>query len=258
MITTHLKGGLGNQMFQIAAAYSLALDNNDECSFFMDNPNINQGHGSRYYTTNVFRNLKELPDNMVERSDYEQIRYMEPRFNFDPIPYRERMVLQGFFQSEKYFANHKEEIVELFGNKAVRKYEFNDCVSLHIRRGDYLDPYTAQFLPVLPMDYYTRALSDLDSKARIDCILVFSDDIAWCKGNLKDPRLVFAERQEDWEDLYTMSKCEHHIIANSSFSWWGAYLNTNVNKIVYAPEKWFGPAVTDDWKDVYCKNWIIL
>jgi len=255
MITAHLKGGLGNQMFQIAAAYSLALDNNDKCAFFMDNPNLNQGREARYYKDNIFKNLKELPEDLVIKPNYPKVRYMERRFNYDPIPYREGMGLQGYFQSEKYFKKHRKEILELFGNK---QSEFKDSVAVHIRRGDYLDPFMAQFLPALSMDYYLRALSDLDSKAKVDHILIFSDDITWCKANFNDPRITFVEGQEDYEDLYTAVRCPYDIIANSSFSWWWAYLNTNINKIVYAPVRWFGPAFKDDWQDIYCKNWIKL
>jgi hypothetical protein len=258
MITAHLKGGLGNQMFQIAATYSLALDNNDTCAFYMGNPNINQGNVSRYYTTNMFKGLDELPENMVSRPDYEQIRYMEPRFNYDPVPYKDGMVLQGYFQSEKYFINHKKEVLDLFSDRSNLKYEFENSVALHVRRGDYLDPFMSVFLPALPMDYYIRALSDLDSKAKVDYILVFSDDMGWCKENFRDSRIVFVEGQPDYIDMQTMAKCNHHIIANSSFSWWGAELNRNINKIVYAPLRWFGPSFKDDWQDIYCANWIKL
>jgi hypothetical protein len=180
---------------------------------------------------------------------------MEPRFNFDPVPYREGMVLQGFFQSEKYFANYKKEVVKLFENRSKRKYEFENSVSIHIRRGDYLNEFMCQFLPALPYEYYKAALDDLETKVKIDHILVFSDDLGWCKETIKGERVIFVEGQEDYEDLYTMAKCTHHIIANSSFSWWGAYLNQR-DKIVYAPTRWFGPAITDDWQDVYCQNWI--
>jgi hypothetical protein len=253
MITAHLKGGLGNQMFQIAATYSLALDNNDECAFFMGNPNINQGNPAKYYTNNVFRGLKELPNDLVTRSDYEQIRYMEPRFNFDPVPYREGMVLQGFFQSEKYFKHHGKEIINLFSNHS--RHRFENSVSIHFRRGDYLDPFMSSFLPVLQMDYYIRALAELEKKVRIDHILVFSDSISWCKENFIGGRIIYIEDQSDYEDMYTMAKCDYHIIANSSFSWWGAYLNDK-EKIVYAPANWFGHSVKEDWQDIYCENWI--
>ena len=255
MITTHFKGGLGNQMFQTAAAYSLALDNNDECAFFMGNPDTAQCHGARHYKANVFKKLKELPEDLVLKPNYPEVRYIEPRFNYDSIPYRDGMVLQGYFQSEKYFAHHRKEILELFDYEPQIKYEFKNSVSLHIRRGDYLEPFLAAFLPPLPMDYYTRALYNLSNKAKIDHILIFSDDLRWCKDNFRDSRIIFIEGQTDYEDMYTMTKCSHNIIANSSFSWWGAYLNENEN-IVYTPDGWFGFAFKDDWQDIYCKNWI--
>lgn len=253
MITAHLKGGLGNQMFQIAATYSLALDNGDECAFYLDNPNINQGHGSRHYAGNVFRNLKELPENMVSRPDYEQIRYMEPRFNFDPLPYRNGMVLQGFFQSEKYFIHHRKEIIELF-QFTEDKSNFRNSVSIHVRRGDYLNPFMCQFMRAQPLEYYLKALEYIESKTKIENILVFSDDMNWCRGNFHDPRISFIKGLEDYVEMQVMSECNHNIISASSFSWWAAWLNNN--NIVCAPAIWFGPSVTEDWQDIYCKNWV--
>ena len=253
MITTHLKGGLGNQMFQIAVAYVLALDNDDECAFYMGNPNINQGNTAKYYATNVFKNVRELSEDHVNL-----INYIEPRFNYTPIPYRKDLVLQGFFQSEKYFKYHRKEILELFGNRSQIKYEFENSVSIHVRRGDYTDPYMTTFHPLLEKNYYNKALAHIESKTKIDHILIFSDDISWCKENFKDARMTFVEGNEDYIDMYAMTKCEHNIIANSSFSWWGAYLNENENKIVCAPSKWFGFAFKDDWQDIYCENWIKL
>jgi hypothetical protein len=255
MITTHLKGGLGNQMFQIAVAYALALDNNDECSFYLDNPGNEQGHEARNYVDNVYRNIRELSENKVNL-----INYIEPKFNYSPIPYRRDLVLQGFFQSEKYFSNHRKEIIDLFKNKDLIsqvKFDFENSVSIHVRRGDYVtDPYIAAFLPALSIDYYKRALFFIESLVQIDHILVFSDDIGWCRANFKDARIIFVEGQPDYIDMYVMSLCNHNIIANSSFSWWGAYLNENENKIVFAPVKWFGFAFKEDWRDIYCEGWI--
>ncbi|MBU1173607.1 MAG: alpha-1,2-fucosyltransferase [Proteobacteria bacterium] len=257
MISTHLKGGLGNQMFQIAAAHVLALDNNDECAFFMGNPGTQQCHASRFYMTNVFKKIKELPEDLVIKPNFPEVRYLEPRFNYDPIPYSEGMILQGFFQSEKYFGTHKKEVIELFEDKNIKfRFDFTNTVSIHVRRGDYVyDPYIGAFIPPQPMDYYNRALAFIESKAKIDYILLFSDDIGWCKANFRDTRIIFIEGQADYLDMYLMSKCHHNIIANSSFSWWGAYLNENEN-IVCAPAAWFGFAFKDDWQDIYCKNWV--
>jgi len=105
-------------------------------------------------------------------------------------------------------------------------------------------------------DYYNRALAYIESKVQIDYILVFSDDIGWCKANFSDPRIKFIEGQPDYMDMYAMSGCNYNIIANSSFSWWSAYLNENENKIVCAPSGWFGFAFKEDWQDIYCENWI--
>jgi hypothetical protein len=259
MITAHLKGGLGNQMFQIAAAYSLALDNGDECAFYFGNPNINQGNPARYYVANVFRELIELSEDLVIKPNYSEVRYMEPRFNYDPILYREGIVLQGFFQSEKYFKHHRKEIIKLFKHEdLIPQGNYENSVSIHVRRGDYLDPFMSQFIPAQSMDYYNRALAYVESRTKIDHILIFSDDIQWCKANFNDPRMIFIEGQLDYIDMYMMTKCNHNIIANSSFSWWGTWLNENENKIVCAPFRWFGDAFKEDWQDIYCENWITI
>jgi hypothetical protein len=255
MITTHLKGGLGNQMFQIATAYSLALDNNDECAFWFGNPNINQGNTAKYYKTNVYKNIKELAEDHVLL-----INYIEPQFNYTPIPYQKDLVLQGFFQSEKYFKNHKKEVIKLFKHEDLIsriKFDFKNSVSVHVRRGDYvIDLFMQAYLPPQSIGYYNKALAFIDSKVQVDHIYIFSDDIKWCKENFKDKRITFVEEQPDYMDMYIMSKCEHNIIANSSFSWWGAYLNENENKIVCAPVNWFGFAFKDDWQDIYREKWI--
>jgi hypothetical protein len=255
MITAHLKGGLGNQMFQIAAAYSLALDNKDKCAFFMGNPNINQGNPAQYYRSNVFRKLEELSEDLVTKPWYPEIRYMEPRINYDPVPYKDGMVLQGFFQSEKYFYNHKKEIVNLF-QFTEEVSNFRNSVSIHVRRGDYLDPFMSNFVTAQPIEYYMNALALIESRKQIDNILIFSDDISWCIANFRDSRINFIRGATDYVELQTMSECYNNIISSSSFSWWGAYLNRNENKIVVAPARWFGPAVVEDWQDIYCEKWI--
>lgn len=255
MITTHLKGGLGNQMFQIAVAYSLALDNNDECAFWFGNPNINQGNVARYYATNVYKNIKELTEDHVLL-----INYIEPGFNYSPIPYRKDLVLQGFFQSEKYFRNHEKEVIRLFKHEDLisrLKFDFKNSVSIHVRRGDYVtDKFMQAYLPPQSIDYYNRALEFIKNLEQIDHIYICSDDIQWCKENFKDDRIIFIEGQFDYMDMYVMSKCNYNIISNSSFSWWGAYLNENENKIVCAPVNWFGFAFEDGWQDIYCENWM--
>jgi len=241
MLTTELNGGLCNQLFQIAVAYSLARDNNDECAFYLDSPVINQGNPARTYRTNILKNINELPANWKP-----EFIWREPDLNYHPIPYHKNMMLVGYFGSEKYFGHHKEEIIRLFKPLMPR---LNNCASLHVRRGDYLR--CANVFYCLDAKYYHKALRYIDS----NIVYVLSDDIEWCKNNLKDDRLFYPVGQSDWEDLLLMSRCDHNIMANSTFSWWGSYLNENPDKIVIAPKKWH---TTEISRDIYCNNWILI
>jgi len=122
---------------------------------------------------------------------------------------------------------------------------------LHVRRGDYLQLPTHH--PTCTIDYYHKALANFDGK-----VLVFSDDIDWCRKTFQDPRFEFVKGNLDYIDLYLMSMCKNNIIANSSFSWWAAWLNDNKDKKVIAPKKWFGPAISHNTMDLYPKKWRLL
>lgn len=123
---------------------------------------------------------------------------------------------------------------------------------MHIRRGDYL--VSPGHYINLDVEYYKNALKYIDNPGSI---LIFSDDISWCKDNFKGDKYIFIENEKDYIDIYLMSLCNNNIIANSTFSWWGAWLNTNPNKIVISPNKWFGPAKGKrHLNDLIPKNWI--
>jgi hypothetical protein len=237
MITANLRGGLGNQMFQIAAAYNIALENNDECAFNLTIINSdNCVFNLISYKGNVFKKIKDLSP------------LWEPEFNFyydgciyNPPPYFENMRIDGYFQSEKYFKKHKIEVIDLFTDRDIvsgikNRYNFENSMAIHVRRGDYL--HRPKIFPIPSVNYFKRGITFIDNKAQIDRIYVISDDIPWCKGNLTDGRMIFIEGNPDHIDLYIQSLCNHNIIANSSFSWWGSYLNENKDKIVYAPGVW--------------------
>lgn len=256
MITCKLNGGLGNKMFQIATAYSLARYNEDECAFNLHDKVVHQGSSAYIYKDNVFNKIKELPTKW--EPDY---LYFEPKYNYVPIPYYNNMELKGYFASEKYFRSYKKEVIDLFKERNLIKDiedKYSNClrnsVSMHIRRGDYLK--LASIL--VTDDYYYNALKLLDRKTEINNILVMSDDIAWCKKNLKESRMVFIEDEPDYVDMYLMTLCNHNILAPSSFSWWGSYLNENINKIVYAPEVWHDSEETRGFVDFFCDNWILI
>lgn len=249
MITCKLQGGLGNLMFQIATTYSLALDNNDECCFNFNNTHFVHQHPS-IYLDNIFSKINTTPEENINNF------YTEPNFSYNEIPYQENMCLTGYFQSEKYFKHNKKNILDLFDlDKCSYDTDIldGDTVSLHIRRGDYLG--VQDHHPVCSLDYYKDALSEF--KDNDYKFIVFSDDTDWCKQNFKED-FLFVENKEPQEDLWLMSKCNHNIIANSSFSWWGAWLNQNKSKKVIAPKKWFGKALSNyNTNDLYSKEWIL-
>jgi hypothetical protein len=191
--------------------------------------------------------------------------YNEPNFSYSTIPnFMLPTKIIGYFQSEKYFLKNKNQILSLFKcpeeifKKLTLKYpqinESNTC-SLHVRRGDYLN--FSDHHPTQNMEYYKSAISVVGSDKTF---FIFSDDISWCKENFNFlDNVIYCEDNEDYEDLYLMSLCNDNIIANSSFSWWGAWLNNNKNKKVVAPKKWFGPSKSNfKLDDLYFKNTIIL
>jgi hypothetical protein len=237
-------GRLGNQLFQIAAAIGLARKNNDIAKFV-------PWKYSEYFKNPIDQNLiaSEISSIIHERS-----------FNYSPLLYRKNSDLIGYFQSEKYFENCKDLIRYHF--------EFNESLlidnfipnsdrscSIHIRRGDYLN--LQDYHPFPGMEYYKKSINYMRDHG-VENFFLFSDDIPWCKHQFSNENGInYIEGNIDIKDLALMSSCKNNIIANSSFSWWGAWLNLNENKIIVAPSKWFGPAkigvITDD---LYCKDWI--
>lgn len=180
-------------------------------------------------------------------------------------------VLWGFWQTEKYFAGAEAEVRAAFrfkpsGNEAIAKAReailHSNAVSLHVRRGDYLLPKFAKFYGATDVSYYEKALAYIAERVTSPKIFVFSDDIAWCKEHIKTPfPLTFmgddTAGAKASGHLELMSLCKHNIITNSSFSWWGAWLNENPGKIVIAPQRWSVDGC-DERCDVTPEGWIKL
>jgi len=255
MITAGLNGRLGNEMFQIAAATALAYENNDISQF-----DLEKTYGT-IYRDNIYSKL------IHGVFDTNYIEYVEKRFRYTKIEYQHSndltLKLFGYFQSDKYFRNYKYEIIDLFSNDLIinkLKNEYNNIlknsVSFHIRRTDYLS--YPHIHPCSSPNYYINGVRHIENEKKIDNILVFSDDINYCKENFFDKRITYIEYLKDYEDMYLMSLCENNIIANSSFSWWGSYLNKNANKIVICPKLWFGLKSGYDSSDIYYENIIIM
>ena len=258
MISCYLQGGLGNYLFQIAAAYSKSIDLNIDF-VLSENEGLVVHKNPNHYLNNFFRNIK-----FVNNLNTPQF-YNEPNFSYSPIPdFILPTKIIGYFQSEKYFLKNKNKILSLFEcpeeifKKLVSKYpqinEGNTC-SLHVRRGDYLN--LPDHHPTQSIEYYKKSVSLIGNDKTY---FIFSDDIEWCKNNFDFiEKKVYCEFNEDYEDLYLMSLCENNIMANSSFSWWGSWLNQNINKKVVAPKNWFGPSKSNfNLNDLYFENIIIL
>tara|TARA_R110000824_G_scaffold101327_2_gene240696 strand:+ start:8542 stop:9324 length:783 start_codon:yes stop_codon:yes gene_type:complete len=256
MLSTQLQGGLGNQMFQIAAAYGVALRNNVIPQFNFENHYLPlQGRKAKNYIDSVFRNIKI--NNALH--SFENT-YREESHHFSEIEYKEDLYLIGYFQSERYFSDCKEEIRELFApSDEISSYlqdKYDDILnkistSIHIRRGDYLK--FSNIHPQCTQEYYIKAISLV---APTEVYVVFSDDPEWCKSNFAGSKFYVVDNEEDYIDMYLMSKCNNNIIANSSFSWWGAWLNTNQSKKVITPSRWFGNDGPQDTQDIIPDDWI--
>lgn len=262
VIIGDLKGQLGNQLFQIAATVSLALDNN-AIPVFPDLINSSEFNIPVNYRC-IFFKL-----NTVASLDPIELEYKEPYFHFTQIPYTRNMRLTGHFQSEKYFKHHKDAILNLFEpsehikNYLIKRYqaiiEHPKTVSIHIRMYHDSSPY---YHPFVGFEYIRQAIEQFDKDS---FFVVFSNDINFCKNELikilENKKYVFIQNNNPSHiyDLYLMSMCKSHIISNSSFSWWGAYLNQNPGKIVIAPAHWFGEAYSHyNLEDLLPKEWRVL
>lgn len=255
-------GQLGNQMFQYAAAKGISK--NIGTNFIIPNHGqiVNDNLGNKL-RIELFDCFKINPDNVgfLDTQNY----FPEKHFEFDSELFNTRIKedfsLVGYFQTEKYFSNVSDDIRKDFSFldhivSDCKEYLnfFDNPVALHIRRGDYL--INSKNHHNLSLDFYEYALSKFSSNRQV---IIFSDDPEWCKEQelFSDDRFLVSEGGSSYHDLYLMSKCSDFIIANSTFSWWGAWLS-NVGKVI-APSKWFGPNNSDKiTKDLYCSHWIII
>lgn len=246
-------GRLGNQMFQIGATIGIALSNGKTYSF----PKWRCNYTNKYYE----KYFKEtLPLNTIPS----RLQVQEGNFSYTNVslPPNGNFNLNGYYQSEKYFIEHRDEVIKYYTlndeytKPILDKYDFTNSCSIHIRRGDYKN--LQQFHTLLDVNYYQGAINNIyGSEFSNVKFYIFSDDISWCKENIILPNVIYVEGNEDVIDMYMMSKCENNIIANSSFSWWGAWLNTNKNKRVVAPKNWFGPNNQHlSTNDLCCDGWI--
>lgn len=279
MIVVKLMGGLGNQMFQYATAYALSKKHNTRLA--VDTSWFNNQSGvSRKATYEL--NLLGIDAEIAKLEKYEivpkkplfkklteekLINFEEKSLLFNPKIFNQgkNLYLNGYWQSEKYFIDYRFDILKVFEfpTKLSRvalswKSQINksEAISLHIRRGDYVtNSHTNTVHGVLNLEYYENAVKYLSSYIKNPKVFVFSDDPSWCKENLKlSVNYEIVSGPNSIEDMYLMSICRHNIIANSSFSWWAAWLNKNDSKIVIAPFNWFNDKSLKS-KDIVPSSW---
>ena len=278
MIIIKLQGGLGNQMFQYAAARSICGNKPVyfDLNFLSTNTTSTNTLTARHFELDIFNNIRFKTANkfmkpLIEsrKTIYRYIkRILMPRAAFicqtennEFINLQEiaspTIYLDGYFQNENYFKQIREKLLVDFKFPAINGnskkmnaiLKAKNPVGIHVRRGDYLRPEVKAFHGILPLSYYQQAKEKLETQVSNPHYFVFSDDPEWCRLNFgflgNSVTIVSEASANTWEDMYLMSLCSHNIIANSSYSWWGAWLNTNPGKVVIAPDNWFVSAEAD-------------
>jgi len=285
MIISKINGGLGNQMLQYAAGYCLAKDLNSlhklDLSYYSSIPT---NHTKRKFELSFF-NISSPSATEFETLKLSGKRY-SPLWLLNTINYvffskywidypiqkyfgMKDLYLNGYFFSEKFFVDYREQILKEFTLKSkYRTEEYirienkikndSNSVSMHIRRGDFItNKFAAKHHGILGQDYYKRAINTISKSQK--SIYVFSDDIDWVKNNFtflpKNSYFVSKHKFNSAQEMTLMSLCKDNITANSSFSWWGAWLNKNNEKVVIAPRKYYQDILTRA-KDVVPKTWI--
>jgi hypothetical protein len=272
MVIVQLQGGLGNQMFQYACGKAFALKNKQplfiDDSFLRQNQVTTNEFTPRHYELDIFNLNAEVVNEQLLQSFTTSTIYKKASklLGFPLKKYHQEIpeqgagqlnkvkppvLLKGYWQSEQYFTGYEGQIRKAFNfnipellNGTIAQINATNSVSIHYRRGDYLtNPVAQKVLGTLSIDYYTVAIKNITEKIENPFFYIFSDDTAWVKSNLPVPEnyqiIEGFSGDKHWYDMLLMSKCKHHIIANSSFSWWGAWLNPNPKKIVIAPKRWF-------------------
>ena len=287
MIVVKLVGGLGNQMFEYAAAKGLAAKLDVrlkmDLSWFSQ---IAPGDTPRHYElkssklsqdfidfkpffagTSLLSRGKALAAPAFGRKALNLYREPHYHYNADLLKQPDSTYLDGYFQSEKYFAHIREDLLADFSwakpatGKNKKLLDTIDAdensVSIHVRRGDYVsNESAAEFHGLRGVDYYQPAVKIIEKSVKTPNYYVFSDEPDWCKENLKfKHNTTYIDWNPDGaEDMRLMKSCRHNVLANSSFSWWGAWLNTNEDKIVVAPKQWFNdPSINTN--DVVPESW---
>lgn len=268
MIEINLKGGLGNQMFQYATARNLSIKYKTDLvlntEYFL---NIPKGDVPRKYQLDIFNidkniKIKETINPIKKIWQKLSLKFFGQKIQ---IPVANALLkiglpvcLNGYFQNEKYFKDIRNILLKEFtltkqleveAEKIKNILEKSESVCLNVRRSDYLRPENIKMFGTLNMEYYNNAIEYIKNKIKNPLICVFSDDPEGVKKEFKIDNVIFAGNDilKDYEQLYLMSICKHNIIANSSFAWWGAWLNQNQNKIIVCPKEWSIDKSPKEW-----------
>ena len=271
MIIVRLIGGLGNQLFQYAMARRISIINSEPIKLDIFPFEQYKLHKYCLHHFNIVENYATIEEINTLFAAGRVIR--ESHFHFDPqiLNAPGDIYLDGYWQTEKYFKEIEKTIRTEFQIRTpteeinlITASKIMDCnsISLHIRRADYVtNPGANKVHGVCSIDYYHNAIIKITTAIHTPHFYIFSDDIKWAQENITiDYPTTFVSQNgpdKNYEDLRLMSLCKHHIIANSTFSWWGAWLAANKNKIVITPTRWF--STTDiDSKDIIPENWFSI
>lgn len=293
MIIVKITGGLGNQLFQYAAGKRLASARNTELrldttgfetyklhEYSLNHFKISAIEASKAEIEEIGLSSQEgLLTKFRKRLGYglprqEGIKYIkddESSFNPSILNLPDNVYLDGYWQSEKYFEDKEDLIRKEYVLKAPLSKESenmskeildSDAVAIHLRRTDYITNQKNQSVyENLGLDYYHKALGELTKKVAKPRLFIFSDDIGWVRENFQPSfdiaYMDFNGVERNYEDLYLMSLCKHHIIANSSFSWWGAWLSQSQDKLVFAPKRWYKDRPMDI-DNRYPEGWVAV
>jgi hypothetical protein len=297
-VTIILRGGLGNQMFQYAIG--LAISRKKNINLVIDATFLNDRFPRKQFTYRTYDlDIFTLEPHFTALSKISSavplpgvwlgldllgaalgdilgtnklIKEKHPyQFDSSVLDGGDHLSLWGFWQSPKYFADIEADVKDAFAFKhpltgeaalLAEKIKNSNSISVHVRRADYLLPKYKSVYGATSLEYYNKAISLIAERVKDPTFFIFSDDIAWCRENIKPSfPTVYMDAASSGPKasfhLQLMSLCRHNIITNSSFSWWGAWLNRNSQKIVIAPKKW-EISIVGDPSDVIPSDWILL
>jgi len=293
MIITKINGGLGNQMFQYSLGRVLSHLNRSDLKLDLSAYDNQKSIDTiRNYELNIFSNINSSMADKITLNSFTKpnklklllnhflkfklnaypknwIKEINHEYNKNILNLRGDFLLDGYWQNEKYFKNYRNLILKDFtfpklisknNMSLIKTISGKKSVAIHVRRGDYItNKYAKEYHGLASITYYKKSIELIKTKVNNPLFVVLSDDSEWCMNNLPVPKnSIFVDHNKNansFEDMRVMSLCEHNIIANSSFSWWGAWLNINKYKIVIAPDPWFKNKA-DQKNEIIPNEWI--